>query len=563
MNRARIIALGLVVAFELALVAPVVLGTHTGVLEPTMAGDRFLPRPVGVEKDMVLYFGPFTIPPGQDVNRITVDLPLYNGMVTAIAPSLWDAATNTEPTNLELHIHHAHWFRVSNDPGDEYYTLNLAWVFGTGEEKTQGSFDDRAAAEGIAGLRYGIFVPGGQPQAMIFMVHNKLPQARTVYISLSVGFVYGSAQEIAAAPDCGPLLLPRETCAAGQRFHDLKGRLWGSTFDVPRQPDGDGIYVHPRDIVPEDPQLALGKHFTAAWSGTLIASAGHMHPNGREVVIANLGPSGSRCEADLDGDGYAGITLLRSRKLDRNALAWPHTEDYQMGASQFGWRAPVRAGDRITQFGVYANADYASYEAMSFAGLYVDRAQVPAPYGAGGCTLDAAKPRLVDNPSGDPTETILNHPWDAPPLPLCGPGLGPACDRPIVPRPQGMVTDTVHIATFAYLPGDLQFTGELGAPPKVQQGQRLRFINEDVAAGIRHSVTSCEAPCNGPYVANYPQPDGAFDSGKLGNLDYIDGGVTGADASPLWESPPDLLPGVYSYYCRIHPTMRGAFEVVA
>jgi len=27
-------------------------------------------------------------------------------------------------------------------------------------------------------------------------------------------------------------------------------------------------------------------------------------------------------------------------------------------------------------------------------------------------------------------------------------------------------------------------------------------------------------------------------------------------------TPPDLAPGRYTYYCRIHPWMRGAFEVV-
>jgi plastocyanin len=546
----------------LAGLAPAVFAGHPGNLDPAIAADRFLPRPPGVDKPMVFYFGPFTIPPGQDFNRITVDVPVHNGFVTAIAPSLWDASTNQEPSHLEMHIHHAHWFRLSQDPGDEYYTLNLAWVFGTGEEQTQGSFNDRSAAE-PGGPRYGIFMPGGQPQAMIFMVHNKVPTPRVVYISLSVEFVYGTAAEIAAAQDCGIVLMPRESCAAGQRFHEVKGRLWGSTFDVPRQADGDGIYVHPRDIEPGNPDLALGKWFKAPSSGTLVATAGHLHANGIETVIANLGPAGSGCEADLDGDGFAGVTLFRSRKLDRVEAAWPHSDEYQMAASKFGFRAPIREGDRITQFGVYANKDYASYAAMSFVGIYVDRQAPPQPYGPEGCDLAALRSYLVDQPGADARWGILNHPWHTFALPLCGIEGYPACDLPAQPRPQGMEVPAVHIGAFAYLPGDLQMGGQLGAPPRVQAGEALTFINEDAGAGIRHSVTSCRWPCNGPYTANYPQPDGRFDSGLLGNLDYIDGGLVTQEANPVWATPPDLQPGLYSYYCRIHPTMRGAFEVVA
>ena len=38
----------------------------------------------------------------------------------------------------------------------------------------------------------------------------------------------------------------------------------------------------------------------------------------------------------------------------------------------------------------------------------------------------------------------------------------------------------------------------------------LTFINDDQAANIRHSVTTCAWPCNGKYVGNYPLADGAW-----------------------------------------------------
>jgi plastocyanin len=97
----------------------------------------------------------------------------------------------------------------------------------------------------------------------------------------------------------------------------------------------------------------------------------------------------------------------------------------------------------------------------------------------------------------------------------------------------------------------------MGAPPKVPKGTPMRFVNADQAANIRHSVTTCRWPCNGPYVGNYPLPDGVWDSDTLG-YDPVDGG----NPNPVATMSKDLKVGKYAYFCRIHPWMRGAFEVV-
>jgi plastocyanin len=57
-------------------------------------------------------------------------------------------------------------------------------------------------------------------------------------------------------------------------------------------------------------------------------------------------------------------------------------------------------------------------------------------------------------------------------------------------------------------------------------------------------------------VANYPLADGRWDSVTLG-YDPIDGG----SPNPVSSTPKDLAPGVYTYFCRIHPWMRGVFKV--
>lgn len=119
----------------------------------------------------------------------------------------------------------------------------------------------------------------------------------------------------------------------------------------------------------------------------------------------------------------------------------------------------------------------------------------------------------------------------------------------------------VLIAGFAYLPGQAGAPAQAGAPVVVKQGAALRFVNADFGALVRHSVTACAWPCNGPYRANHPLPSGVFDSGNLGNVDLFNG--EGLDTEPVWDTPSDLQTGLYAYYCRLHPSMRGAFEVVA
>ena len=65
-----------------------------------------------------------------------------------------------------------------------------------------------------------------------------------------------------------------------------------------------------------------------------------------------------------------------------------------------------------------------------------------------------------------------------------------------------------------------------------------------------------QIPCGG--IA-YPIADAdiPFDSGQLGTQ-----GVPTAGHIE-WSTPTELPPGTYTYFCRIHPFMRGGFVVVA
>jgi plastocyanin len=37
--------------------------------------------------------------------------------------------------------------------------------------------------------------------------------------------------------------------------------------------------------------------------------------------------------------------------------------------------------------------------------------------------------------------------------------------------------------------------------------------------------------------------------------------IDGGTPDPVAQTPPTLPPGRYSYFCRIHPFMRGVFKV--
>jgi plastocyanin len=155
------------------------------------------------------------------------------------------------------------------------------------------------------------------------------------------------------------------------------------------------------------------------------------------------------------------------------------------------------------------------------------------------------------------TEGVANRAWRGAPDLFCGLEwkAGP-CERPEVRRPAGAYTSLVTISNFLYLPGDKTLSGDLGAPPRVKPGTSLTFVNGDQQLNIRHTVTTCPLPCNGRYVANYPLADGVWDSSTLG-YDAIDGG----NPTPYAATPPNLKNGRYAYFCRIHPWMRGEFEV--
>ncbi len=129
------------------------------------------------------------------------------------------------------------------------------------------------------------------------------------------------------------------------------------------------------------------------------------------------------------------------------------------------------------------------------------------------------------------------------------------------------------IGGFHYTPGDFTSTGSDRCTPTIRQGQSLTFVNDDAVAGgsigafdtpnsaylnsVFHSVTACRFPCGLDTGISYPLANGAgnYDSGQLGP-------DTPAIGKLSWSTPTSLRPGTYTFFCRIHPFMRGVFRII-
>ena len=508
------------------------------------------PKPAGTIENFYLDTGPHVIGPGMDLSRLDFHLATATGYTLETRMFVIDAITGETISGHDVHTHHAHL--IALDPQNPNY---YRWIYGTGEEMTGGSVDARAAADPRyrKGLRYGMFIEQGERLAVLSMLHNKTAEPRLAYLRVWSRFVHGTREEIKAA--------------TGQDFHNLTSQIFGGTFNVPRT---GGHYFWPKDLTdriiskdenarggttasptgPASIKPGVGVTWTSPWTGQIAVVGGHLHGGGTQAYLSNLGSKERPC-GNRDGDKLPGTTISRSAVFGRGGLS--PTDDFQMGLTQNAWRAWVRKGDVLVANGGY-NAQTNSWpDAMLFFGVYID--QDTQPPASAGCS-----PWLINKPKAsklEVTRSVINHPWNMYPRQhVCHPGH---CETPGPPPAPGPAApgNVVHIADFAYLPGQQGAS----APPVVQRGDPLTFVNEDYSLGlVRHSVTSCKAPCNGMATSNYPYPDGVLDSGPMGYM--VEDAYVSYQTTPTWElDTATLNPGYYVYYCRLHAFMRGAFYV--
>jgi len=241
----------------------------------------------------------------------------------------------------------------------------------------------------------------------------------------------------------------------------------------------------------------------------------------------------------------------------------------------------VEPGDVVRSNATYDTSIASVYEGMGIAVGFVSPDDANGNPTAPG--VDPFDPGVVIDPPTCPTDTIASSTPT-----LCTRGyvthghlpennnFGGPSGATELGAGAGAGTDHVDIAAFLYTPGDLSMVPMTGIPT-VRQGTKLRFTNEDAAVDIYHTVTTCEYPCLGPVGTSYPLANGVTSFGRLLDRDSTELGfdVLGQGAvDPFYKAQrddlqwdfdtSDLQPGeVVTYFCRIHPLMRGAFEVTA
>jgi plastocyanin len=155
-----------------------------------------------------------------------------------------------------------------------------------------------------------------------------------------------------------------------------------------------------------------------------------------------------------------------------------------------------------------------------------------------------------------------------------------------------LVTD-IHLAGFTFGEADFGVIPATGIP-LVKKGTPVTFTNADTADYMWHTVTRCANPCSGTTSASYPVANGAWDDivapapPSITDPDARDAYVQNEITQYIHDNGPDLAmdfdsgqigvgtgannklswtysfsrTGTYTFFCRIHPSMRGAIRVV-
>jgi plastocyanin len=466
--------------------------------------------PLGSDVQRFHYrYGPITVPPGGNLNLVgpvTIEKPPYEGYAIRSKPDLV-RADGSVPNVDVIHLHHAVFANLS---ARDVTAPNLPERFGgTGEEKTIGTLPKG----------YGYPVRPSDVWALNHMVHNQTTATETVWITYDIDFV----------PKDSPL--GRETVPVRPVWMDVENGKQYPVFDVHRGTGGkDRRFTYPRearDPYGDGPPRNVWK---VPRRGNLVATAGHVHPGGlwTDLKLAR-------------NERQRRIYRSRAKYYDPNGpISW----DLSMTHSDEPWRVGVRKGDRLRISATYETKRASWYESMGINLVWMAYGEKgPNPFrrrvDVRGHVTHGHLPEN-ENYGGEPQQGVAD------PTEL----------------PDGQTLDNrVGIAGFQYYPGGFGLPGEFSNPPTVEPGQSLRFENADSsAAGTMHSITACKPPCNASTGISYPLANGPeqFDSGNLG---YGPSGSTAAANRHTWETPKDLGEGTYTYFCRIHPFMRGAFRV--
>ncbi len=446
-------------------------------------------------------YGPVKIEPGQNniaFSDAEVPKPTVDGYIVAIKPNL-RLENGKVPAVDIVHLHHGVW-GTKTAPRD--LTRGSGAFFAAGEEKTTMRLPK--------GYGYPYFA--ADQWDINYMLHDLTPNPFTVYITYDIDFVPSSAPEAAAITPARPIWMDVQRGGIYPVFDVLKGSGTNGTFTYPDQAQDPYHGRPPKNV------------WTVDRDSVLLGTAGHLHPGGlhTDLWVDRAGQTAHAFESDAKYFEPAG------------AVSW----DVSMTGTRPDWQVQVKQGDQMRITATYDTKRASWYESMGIMVVWM----ADGTTGRDPFTTDVNQPGILTHghlPEND------NHGGTTAVLPNATKFTPVAQSQPI------------GIDDFIYGIGDM--TSATKTIPSVKAGQQLTFVNNDAPKlnGIWHSITACKAPCNKETGIAYPLADAdvQFDSGQLG----VAGPPTAGTIS--WQTPADLPPGEYTYFCRIHPDMRGAFDI--
>jgi hypothetical protein len=484
--------------------------------------------------------GPYHITPG--ANLILFDYkhvpkPNVNGFMVRMAPNLRYALPNGKccgkvPLTNIIHLHHGVWLTNGTAGAGEgnSYGGGIYPFMATGEEKTTYELPKG----------YGYPIGANDFWILNYMIHDLLSKPATVYITYDLDFIPDSSPAAAHITPVHPIWMDVEAGHVYPVFdvHRYSGKNGKYTFpDMAKNPYGGGRVLN---------------EFTVDHPGTLIATAGHLHPGGLyddlDLIRSGQTPTGGA----MPGTVPNSVRLFRSYAHywdKRGPISW----DMAMTGTPTDWRPAVKAGDVLRISATYDTTRASWYESMGIMVVweaYNDQTGVD-PFthklDLNGAVTHGHLPENNDHGGTQYVTVNLNKLRD--------------CKQ-----------SQVLIAGFTYLPGDLSSPSHT-CIPTVTRGHSLTFVNEDASPdgtfgnplsvnpaylqSIFHTITACQNPCGLDTGISYPLANGPgnYDSGQLG------AGLP-AVGRLNWSTPSNLPPGTYTFFCRIHPFMRGVFRVI-
>jgi hypothetical protein len=311
-------------------------------------------------RHMKFRWGPVRIAPGQ--NTISIEdnklLPPGPGWITSFKPDLTYVDGKVPRVDV-IHLHHAVWLVAGRGE------VRPTWA--AGEEKT-------AVREPKGfGWRYR----NSDRWLLNHMIHNLTPVATRVYITWEMDFLPLGAKAA------------RGMREVKTQWLDVQGGSAYPVFDAIQGTGRNGRVTYPDDVPNAYPSGVARNQWTVDHDGTLVGTAGHLHPGGlwTDLKITRAGRT---------------VEVFRSRAHyyePAGAVSW----DVSMTATPQNWRVAVKKGDVLSVSGTYDSRTTSWYESMARPAASIRSRAAPR---CGACSPTATCPRTTttgDRPPRCPT----------------------------------------------------------------------------------------------------------------------------------------------------------------